>query len=171
MTPVIRIDDEVMEALKKRAKDDLTLVFEPPNTTLRKVLGLDSEIIGEQSVHRITENEIEIELNNSAREYVLIPLPRDKRLFFPGFMVSFEMITDAGMLKAHVTSSHLGALKGDPNAGVQIRGGLGHWYTKHPELKAGDKIRIKALEPGKRYELSIVDKVIASDKSKVGYWG
>ena len=39
--PVIRIDDEVMGELKRRAID-LGLVFEPPNHTLRRVLGLDS---------------------------------------------------------------------------------------------------------------------------------
>jgi hypothetical protein len=42
MTPTIRIDEEVMTALKKRAKE-LDLVFEPPNTTLRVVLGIDSK--------------------------------------------------------------------------------------------------------------------------------
>jgi hypothetical protein len=41
MTPVIRIDDEVMNELKRRAVD-LGLVFEPPNATLRRVLGLDA---------------------------------------------------------------------------------------------------------------------------------
>ena len=39
MTPVIRIDDEVMNELKKRAVD-FGLVFEPPNATLRRILGL-----------------------------------------------------------------------------------------------------------------------------------
>ncbi len=43
MTPVIRIDDEVMGELKKRAVN-LGLVFEPPNTVLRMVLGLDSKV-------------------------------------------------------------------------------------------------------------------------------
>ena len=43
MTPVIRIDDEVMNELKKRAID-LGLVFEPPNTTLRIALGLDVKV-------------------------------------------------------------------------------------------------------------------------------
>lgn len=42
MAPVIRIDDEVMDELKKRAVD-FGLVFEPPNATIRKVLGLDSK--------------------------------------------------------------------------------------------------------------------------------
>jgi len=47
MTPVIRIDDEVMSELKKRAID-LGLVFEPPNATLRRVLGLDSKVLVEE---------------------------------------------------------------------------------------------------------------------------
>jgi len=42
MTPVIRIDDEVMDELKRRAVQ-LGLVFESPNATIRKVLGLDSK--------------------------------------------------------------------------------------------------------------------------------
>jgi len=52
MTPVIRIDDEVMSTLKKRAIE-LGLVFEPPNTTLRRVLALDSQVlIDEEEVPR-----------------------------------------------------------------------------------------------------------------------
>ena len=43
MTPVIRIDDEVMEELKKRAVN-FGFVFEPPNTTIRIILGLDSKV-------------------------------------------------------------------------------------------------------------------------------
>lgn len=42
MTPVIRIDEDVMGELKKRAID-LGLVFESPNTALRNILGLDLE--------------------------------------------------------------------------------------------------------------------------------
>ncbi len=52
MTPVIRIDDEVIGELKKRAID-LGLVFEPPNATLRRVLGLDSAVIGEAAGNTI----------------------------------------------------------------------------------------------------------------------
>jgi hypothetical protein len=40
VTPVIRIDDEVMAKLKERAIA-FNLVFEPPNSTLRIILGLD----------------------------------------------------------------------------------------------------------------------------------
>jgi hypothetical protein len=42
MTPVIRIDDDVMAELKKRAII-YDLVFESPNATLRKILNLDTE--------------------------------------------------------------------------------------------------------------------------------
>ncbi|AII60220.1 hypothetical protein X793_05575 [Dehalococcoides mccartyi CG4] len=41
--PVIRIDAEVLEALKRHAVD-MGLVFEPPNTTLRKILSLDEKL-------------------------------------------------------------------------------------------------------------------------------
>ncbi len=109
-------------------------------------------------------NEIEIELNDSARKYVYIPLPRDKRPFFPGYKVDFQIIIDGKILEAHVTSAHLGTPAGDPNAGGHIRGKFGPWYARHPEIKSGDILRIKALEPGKRYELSLVDKFINSSK-------
>ncbi len=141
MTPVIRIDDQVMDALNKRAIH-LGNAFVTPNDLLRIVLGLDSKDFVEEVVGKA----IEIKLNASSPEYVLIPLPKDKRYFFPGFKENFELITDAGVLRAHVTSGPKGTLVGDPNAGVQIRGGLGQWYAKHKELKAGDRLRIEALE-------------------------
>jgi hypothetical protein len=50
MAPVIRIDDEVMGELKKRAIA-LDKVFEAPNTILRIVLGLDSQIQPQTATH------------------------------------------------------------------------------------------------------------------------
>ncbi len=164
MTPVVRIDDEVMNELKKRAID-LGLVFEPPNATLRRVLGLDADMkalarkIAEDTLAKygMNKNVIELKLNASSREYVYIPLPKDKRFFFPGYKVDFELKTDVGTATAHVTSEPHGASVdvGDPHAGTHIRGKFGPWYARHPELKAGDRLRIEALEPGKRYGLSI----------------
>lgn len=156
MTPVIRIDDEVMDSLKKRAID-LGLVFEPPNATLRRILGLDADAkrlvdqIVEDTLKKYaqSQNAIEVKLNASSRKYIYIPLPKDERHFFPGYKVSFELITDVGVFTAHVPYP--------PNAGGHIRGRFGQWYAKHPELKAGDRLRIEALEPGKRYKLSIVE--------------
>jgi hypothetical protein len=167
MAPVIRIDDEVMDELKKRAID-LGLVFEPPNATLRKVLGLDMDMkaVANKIVQDVlnkfgkNENVIELELYDSSRKYVYIPLPKDKRQFFPGYKLNFELLTDIGVLTAHVTSAPNGTPIGDPHAGGHIRGRFGQWYAKHPELKAGDKLRIEALEVGKRYKLSVVSKGI-----------
>jgi hypothetical protein len=160
MTPVIRIDDEVMSELKKRAID-LGLVFEPPNATLRRVLGLDTKGLTKE----VVANAIELELNASSRKYVLIPVPKDKRRFFPGYKVSFELKTDdAGVFTAHITSAPGRPPRGDLDAGGQIRGRFGQWYVRHPELKAGDKVRIEALEPGKRYKLSTPDNIVGADK-------
>jgi len=175
MAPVVRIDDHVMDELKKRAIA-LGLVFEPPNATLRRILGLDAAVrdvrdmraiadeIVTNTLKQFTENKnvIELKLNASSRKYVYIPLPKDKRLFFPGYKVDFELKTDVETVKAHVTSEPHGASVdvGDPHAGTHIRGRFGPWYAKHPELKAGDKLRIQALEPGKRYNLSVVSNGI-----------
>jgi len=165
MAPVIRIDDRVMDELKKRAVG-LGLVFEPPNATLRRVLGLDMDA-KKALVDKIVEgvlnkNVIEIKLNPSSRKYVYIPLPKDTRHFFPGYKVDFELEIDGKTVIAHVTSKPHGSSVdiGDPHAGTHIRGKFGPWYARHPELKAGDRLRIQALEPGKRYKLSIVNKEV-----------
>ena len=165
MVPIIRVDDEVMNELKKQAIN-YGLVFEPPNTTLRRVLGLDVDTkalvdkIVQDAIAKSGKNVIEVELCDSFRKYVYIPLPKDKRLFFPGYKINFQMETDIGALMAHVTSAPHAPPIGDPHAGGHIRGKFGPWYRKHPELKARDKIRIEVLEPGKRYRLSTVSKGI-----------
>jgi hypothetical protein len=152
--PVIRIDDEVMDELKKRAIA-LGLVFEPPNVTLRGILGLD----GKDSIDQgPPEKPLEIELKNlySPRRWALIPVPKKKRRFFPGYKVPFQLVTDIGDITTRVTSAPKGTPIGDPNGGVYIQGGLRKWYDNHPELKDGTKLRIEVLEPGKRYKLFIV---------------
>ena len=157
MAPVIRIDDQVMDELKKQAVN-FGLVFEPPNATLRRVLGLDVDAkalvdkIVRDALEKRAENKnvVELKLAPSSREYLYIPLPKDKRYFFPDYKVSFELITDVGVSTAHVPYHQ--------NAGGHIRGRFGPWFAKHPELKDGTKLRIEALEPGKRYKLSIISE-------------
>ncbi len=63
MNPIVRIDDEVMDALRKKAIE-LNLVFESPNTTLRKVLGLDTKTLP----GKVGSNPGESELNNASKE-------------------------------------------------------------------------------------------------------
>jgi len=152
--PVIRIDDEVMDELKKRAIT-LSLVFEPPNVTLRRILGLDGKDLTRPVGHRSV---VEIELKSlyTPRRWALIPIHKDKRSFFPGYKVPFQLVTDIGDVTTRVTSAPKGTPVGDPNGGAYIQGRLRKWYDNHPELKDGAKLRIEASEPGKRYKLSIV---------------
>lgn len=146
--PVIRVDDEVWKELQKRAEP----LVDTPNSVLRRLLAFEGEEAGNE------ENVIEIELRDlySPRTWALIPVPREKRRFFPGYKVYFDMETDTRAIRSRMTSAPKGTPVGDPNGGAYIQGGLRPWYNSHPELKPGDKLRFEALERGKRYKLSII---------------
>jgi len=160
MAPVIRIDDEVMSKLKENAKI-LDLVFGTPNEVLRVILGVDKREHG-PTLEKINDvnftKTIEIRLNRlyTARRWALIPITKDKRTFFPGYKVNFDLETDCGVLTTHITSAPKGTPYGDPRAGAYIQSGLRVWFDNHPGLRDGAKLRIEALEPGKRYRLSVV---------------
>ena len=146
--PVIRVDDEVWKELQRRAEP----LVDTPNSVLRKILGLTGDKVSNE------EKGIEIELSNlySPRKWDLIPIPREKRRFFPGYKVYFGLETDTQAIRTRVTSAPKGTPVGDPNGGSYIQGGLRPWYNNHSELKPGDRFRFEALEPGKRYRLSVV---------------
>jgi len=146
--PVIRVDDEVWKELQRRAEP----LVDTPNSVLRKILGLTGDKVSNE------EKVIEIELSDlySPRKWALIPVPREKRRFFPGYKVYFDLETDTQAIRTRVTSAPKGTPVGDPNGGSYIQGGLRPWYNSHSELKPGDRFRFEALEPGKRYRLSVV---------------
>ena len=54
---------------------------------------------------------------------------------------SFELETDVGIIKTKIDKWN------------QICIGMGEWYKAHPELKAGDSVLFKVLEPMKKYSL------------------
>jgi hypothetical protein len=145
--PVIRVDDEVWRELQKRAEP----LVDTPNSVLRKLLGLTGDKVGGE------EKVIEIELSNlySPRKWALIPVPKEKRRFFPGYKVYFDLETDIQAIRTRVTSAPKGTPVGDPNGGGYIQGGLRPWYNSHSKLKPGDRLRFEALEAGKRYRLSV----------------
>ena len=151
MAPVIRIDDEVMDKLKKRAID-LGLVFSTPNEVLRAVLGL---IRQEDTV---ASRSIDIDIRNplAAFRYHFILIPKRNRRFFPGYKLDFILETDLGAVSTHVTSAPQGTRIGDPDGGAYIQSRLQSWFNAHQsQLANGDTLHIEALEPGKRYKLSI----------------
>lgn len=145
--PVIRVDDEVWKELKKRAEP----LVDTPNSVLRKYLKID----GVSANNR--EKVIDIELTglHTPRKFALLPVPKSKRWFFPGYKVYFDLETEDEIIKTRITSAPNGTPVGDPDAGAYIQGGLKPWYEKHPELKPGDKLHFETLERGKRYKLSI----------------
>lgn len=160
MAPVIRIDNEVMSKLKEHAKN-LDLVFGTPNEVLRVVLGLDRREPQPtlEKVNNIKFKEaIEIQLDSvyTARKWALIPIPKDKRIFLPGYKINFDLETDCGVLTTHVTSAPKGTPYGDPRGGAYIQSNLRPWFDNHQGLKDGAKLQIKALESGKRYKLLVV---------------
>ncbi len=57
--------------------------------------------------------------------------------------INFELETDIGIIKTKIDKWN------------QICVGMGKWYKAHPELKAGDLVTFKVLEPVKRYRLGI----------------
>jgi len=148
--PVIEIDEDVWRELQRRAVP----LVDIPNTVLKRVLGLNGK---KQATPQ--GNVVEIQLNNLdtyCRKWALIPVPRDKRRFFPGYKEKFILETDIANLTARVSSAPKGTPIGAPDAGVYITGGLRQWYEKHPQLKDGDKVRIECLKLGEQYKLSIV---------------
>jgi hypothetical protein len=91
-----------------------------------------------------------------ARTYHLFPIPKKYRRFFPGYKVDFELDTDLGVLTTRVTSAPDGTLDGDPEGGAYIQKNLRNWYNAHKELTDGARLQIDALDPGKRYRLSVI---------------
>ena len=170
--PVIRVSDEVYKAIWERGKE-LGILFPSANDVLgadyvdgRRLEATPGDVTTEK--HELNApaktnespggSSIRIPLRtiHYAREYALIPVPKTDRRFLPGYKVSFELETDVGSITTRVTSAPRGAHNGDPEAGAYIQGNLRDWYNAHKELSNGAILQIDAVEPGKRYRLSVV---------------
>jgi hypothetical protein len=146
--PVIRVDEEVWKELQRRAEP----LVDTPNSVLRRILGLtENKVDDEEKIIDIRPSTL-----YSSFKWALIPVPRAKRRFFPGYKVYFDLEIDNKVVKTRVTSAPNGTPVGDPNGGRYIQGGLRSWFDTHSELKLGDRFSFEALEPGKRYRLSAV---------------
>lgn len=151
MTPVIRIDDEVMNKLMEKAIG-FGLVFGTPNEVLRTLLGLHKQDVV------ISDKYVDIEMKNPSKkqEYHFMPVPKRIRRFFPGYKLPFLLETDIGEIKTYVTSAPQGTHIGDPDKGAYIQSGLKKWFDIHKtQIIDGSILRIQVLEPRERYKLSI----------------
>ena len=151
MSNNLSIDDEVMNELKKKAVD-LGLVFSTPNEVLRVILGVNKQdsIVVDKYV------DIEITSPSTTLRWHVIPVPKRIRRFFPGYKLPFILETDMGEVKTCVSSAPKGTHIGDPDKGAYMQRGLKNWVDTHQtQITNGTILRIQALEPGKRYKLSI----------------
>jgi hypothetical protein len=105
------------------------------------------------------ERTVGIVLTSSAIEHGLLPTRASCRSFFPGYKVKFALETDTGELTVWVTSNSSGRHVeiGDPSVGQYIQGGLVEWFRARPQLKPGDRVSVTAVDPPRRYRLSVAD--------------
>jgi hypothetical protein len=91
---------------------------------------------------------VEITLAPSCMKYYYIHIPKEKKHLFPDSKTTLKLETDIGIIEVGFGI--------DPAWGTWLQKGFANWFKAHPELKAGDKIRISVIEPMKRYRLEIV---------------
>ena len=100
---------------------------------------------------------LEITLSNpTCLNFHLFFIPKEERMFFPGYKVPFSIETDVGTYETWVSSAPKGTVKGDPKAGVYVQRKLVGWFKAHPELKVGSRIVVETIEPMKRYRLKTI---------------
>jgi len=100
-------------------------------------------------------NELLIEIKSSNIKNKHLRIPKNKRNFFPGYKVPFDIDTDIGLINTWVSYAR-NATTGDLEKGKVIRAKLSRWYKKHPNIRVGDKVKITSIEPMKKYHLEIV---------------
>ncbi len=85
--------------------------------------------------------------NNITWHYFDVPV--DKRSFFPPDKVRFTLETDVSKIETNVAGTAT-------PSGSYIQRNLKIWFEAHRELKVGDKVVFKVIEPMKKYRLEIV---------------
>lgn len=160
MTPVIRIDEQVMDELKKRAVE-FGLVFEPPNTTLRKILKLDlaNNMVIEEVKSNTTGKEIDddkvidIRVTGSQQIRNKHPVvPKSRIDFFPPPGKSFELeLPSSGTIhalmgKGKTVHRHMHS---EPEGEIQ------NWW-RQMQIREGNILRFEEIMPKARYKVTVI---------------
>jgi hypothetical protein len=90
---------------------------------------------------------VEVTLQQDGINCFYIDIPRVKKLLFPDSKTVLELETDIGLMEVGFNTG---------NWGTRLQKYFKEWFIAHPELKPGDKVRITAIEPMKKYRLEIV---------------
>jgi hypothetical protein len=102
----------------------------------------------EPSSQSAPEHSFEVALAPSCMKYHYIHIPKPNKNIFPNSKTMLDLTTDIGSLTVGFNI--------DPEWGSYIQKDFAKWFKAHPELKAGDKVRISVIEPMKRYRLEIL---------------
>ncbi len=163
MTPVIRIDDQVMDELKGRAVE-FGLIFEPPNATLRRILKLDMDVSGHEVTEEVKINAAGIETAESERvidicvtgsqqlrnKHPVVPMSRIG--FFPPPGVTFELELPSGktisamMGKGKTVHRHMHS---EPEGEIQ------RWW-RQTQVKEGNILRFEEVAPKAKYKITVI---------------
>jgi|YelNatPaOPRAMG01_1025707.scaffolds.fasta_scaffold142985_1 hypothetical protein len=101
---------------------------------------------------------IEVTLTPSSLRYNLIPVHRNNRKYFPSYKEDFDLETNIGNLRCHVTGRVGNIQPGDQEGGQYIVGGLKSWFEKN-KPKPGEKVFIEIIEPRRKYRLIKPDEI------------
>lgn len=125
-------------------------LFEP----VYQVIGREAQPLSEPDEDRLSAPQnrgpqpVECVLSKHEWEKTHIDIERRHKDLFPPPGTGFKLETDVGVIDTNCRKAR--------QADVAIQRNLRKWFKAHPELKAGDKLRITVIEPMKKYRLEIV---------------
>jgi hypothetical protein len=137
------VDTNKVTLIDKKGKvEKLPLMSkrEVADRILDRVVGL----LAKQSLQR-TEIIVQLGRRTGEGSSYHIDIPNDKIDFFPNYKVPFTIKTGIGEFETHLVPKH--------TKYSQDHFHLAKWFKAHPQLKMGDKLTIKVIEPMKKYRL------------------
>lgn len=103
---------------------------------------------------------ITVVLNGNAWRGGYLHIVREHVSFFPGYGIEFEL--EAGGTSFKTTVSPFPSKKAPKYGEIRKSGKyLRQWFAEHPELKTGSQLLIEAVQPPKRYRLSVANLSLA----------
>jgi len=112
-------------------------IFEPLNKS-KPILEIP---IGRESGNR---DSLEITLTNANIKYRYLYIPKKFQGLFPSSNLDLEFETDSGQLTFGFHNDKYG---------LNMSAGVSEWYKQHPDLSAGDKVRIEVVKPMAKYRI------------------
>jgi len=130
-----RVEAEAVHAHLFEPLDATTTTPPPKPSTTKKPA--DEGVTETELVHALTKRDLKMER---------FRIPVKYKWFFPPPLVEFELIIGEDVVKTNARGTWA----------LVIQRNLRSWFRKHPELKVGDKVTFRVIEPMKKYRLEIV---------------